>query len=623
MTGTLVLRKLRLNAIAILIVALGGSSAVAAEESGRCSGPVSGSIPCADEIIVSAQRAPRRAADVGSFVSVIDAADIAAGQYVFVADALRDTVGVSLARNGGPGGVSSVRLRGGASGQTLVVIDNIVVNDPSAPQGGYNFANIDVADIERIEILRGPQGLLYGADAIGGVVVITTKSAGREAFFEVEGGSRGTGRGGATLRAGDERQFGRLTVSGLRTDGFSRAEGGVEPDAFRTIAASARAGARLGGGWRGELQARGGVSRAEIDGFPPPAFALADTLETERTSDYAVSGLIAHDHERLKGTLSLGWSAVDRGNFDQGVETFAAEGSRARGSYIADIRLSKRAALIAGVEAERTAAQVSGIDEHATRGAAFALIEINPIDALAVTGGVRRDEFSNFAGATTAQVSARWAIAETLVLRANWGQGFRAPTLFELNFDQFGVVPNPDLRPERASGFDAGLEWRQPRIALRAAYFETRTRDLIDFSFAQNGYFNINRARSRGVEAEAEISFSEWLGLGLVYTLTDAEDRGAGTPLPRIPRHRGVVTATYRPTAAWSLAASLSANDDETDFPTATDSFVRLDLRSAYSVSRAIEIFARLENATDTNYQDVSGYGEAGASVFAGLRLRL
>lgn len=623
MTGTAVPCKLRMSTIAILTTALAGYPALAANERDRCASPAAGSIPCPDEIVVSTQRAPRRAADVGSSVSVIDAGDIAARQYAFAADALRDTVGVSLARNGGPGAVSSVRLRGGASGQTLVAIDNIVANDPSAPQGGYNFANLDVADIERIEILRGPQGLLYGADAIGGVVAITTKSAGREALFEAEGGSRGTVRGVATLRAGDEQQFGRLTVSGLRTGGFSRAEGGSEPDAFRTIAASARAGARLGGGWRGELQARGGVSRAEIDGFPPPAFALADTLETERTNDYAVSGLIAHDHGRLKGTLSLGWSAIDRGSFDQGVETFAAEGSRTRGSYIADIRLSKHAALIAGVEAERTAAQVSGIDEDATRGAAFAVIEINPIDALAVSGGVRRDEFSNFAGATTARVSARWAIAETLVLRASWGQGFRAPTLFELNFDQFGVVPNPDLRPERASGFDAGLEWRRPRLALRAAYYETRTRDLIDFSFAQNGYFNINRARSRGVEAEAEIAISNRLGLGLVYTLTEAEDLGAGTPLPRIPRHRGVATATFRPTAAWSLAASLSANDDEPDVPTPNDSFVRLDLRSAYSISRAIEIFARLENATDTDYQDVSGYGEAGASVFAGLRLRL
>lgn len=184
--------------------------------------------PLSDEIVVSATRIPTSLSEVGSTVTVISAKDIIDSQYSFVSEALRDTAGVAIARNGGPGGATAARIRGAASGQTLVMIDGIIVNDPSAPQGGFNFANLDVADIERIEVLHGPQSLLYGADAIGGVIVITTKKDRSATSAYLEGGSRGTIRGGATALLRDDRAYGRLTISGSRTDGVSRASIGTE-----------------------------------------------------------------------------------------------------------------------------------------------------------------------------------------------------------------------------------------------------------------------------------------------------------------------------------------------------------------------------------------------------------
>lgn len=579
---------------------------------------------CADEIVVSAARAPRPADETGSSVSVIDRADIEAGQYAFAADAIRDAVGASLARNGGAGGFAGVRLRGAASGQSLVIIDGIVVNDAAAPQGGFNFANLDVADIERIEILRGPQGILYGADAIGGVIsIVTARALESAATLHLEGGALGTFRGGATLSAGGDDRFARATVSGARNDGISRADGGAEKDGYRTIAASGKAGARLGGAWRGEISARLSRSRAEVDGFPPPAFTLGDTAETERTKDYAISAMLAHAHGGVDGAISVSWSAIDRRNEDLGFETFAAEGRRLRAAYLADVALADRFNLVAGAEFERAAARVSGVDDQRLSGAAFALLEGALGGGLHVAAGLRRDEFSDFEGATTARISVSYAIADNLRLRASWGQGFRAPSLFELHFDQFGVMPNPDLRPERAHGYDAGFEWRRGVAALSATFFETRTKDLIDFSFAQNGYYNISRARSRGVEAEAAFALGERADLSLVYTFTDAQTLASGAPLLRIPRHRAVATATVHPTPKWSLAASLAVNGREPDLPAENDSFLRLDLRSSYALSDAFEIYGRIENATDTDYQDVSGYGEPGASLYAGLRVRL
>lgn len=585
------------------------------------------------EIVVSAVRAARPAAETGSSVTVIDAEQLARRQYAFVADALRDTAGVAIARNGAFGGAASVRLRGASSGQTLVVIDGVAVNDPAAPQGGFNFANLDLADIERIEVLRGPQGILYGADAIGGVVSITTAGAGGAPFAGfLEGGSFGTVRGGATAAAGDDAAFLRATVSGIRSDGVSRADGGAEDDGFRSIAASLRGGARLNEIWSLAATARVSDSVAAIDGFPPPDFALADTLETEDTRDRSFSAALRHAGDRgfngLNGALTLAYAAIDRRNEDQGAETFAAEGDRLTADYVVNVPVTEDIRLIGGGEVERVAVDVSGVAESARSGAVFGVLEVEPVDRLVLSAGGRRDEFSNFDGATTARIAAAWAGWNGWVLRASWGEGFRAPTLFELNFDQFGIMPNPDLRPERATGVDAGIERRfgavaDPWLIARATFFQTRVRDQIDFDFIGNGYFNIDRTRSRGVEVEVVWRPVETVEAAVSYALTDAIDLGTGAALLRVPEHKGTAVIDWTPMEALTLSASLIVNGREADFPAGNAAFARLDLRAAWRLSETFELYGRVENATDTDYQDVSGYGEPGLAAVGGLRVRL
>lgn len=562
----------------------------------------------------------------GSTVSVIDSAAIEIRQLGFAADALREVPGVSLARNGAFGGVASARIRGGSSGQTLVVIDGVVVNDASAPQGGFNFASLDVDDIDRIEVLRGPQGLVWGADAIGGVIYIQTKDEGPSLSAYAEGGSRGTARAGAAtfLKGGD--RFVRATLSGVTTDGVSRAASGNEADGFRSLAASATAGAALGGADL-RLIARVSDSRSEIDGFPPPTFALADTLEREDTTDFLVAATLDHHSgDAFAAALSVSWNGVDRDNDDAGVETFSAKGDRLAAAYRIDARAVGPFRLGFGAEVERTSAKVSGVDEDALAGGLYAMTEVSPFSGATVSAGVRREEFSNFKGATTARVAGvidLWERAESATrLRASWGQGFRAPTLFELNFSQFGVIPNPNLQPERARGFDIGLEQTfGERTNLRATYFRQRVKDQIDFDFAQSGYFNIDRVKSEGVEVEADLSLSDLVGARLVYTLTDARDAITGAPILRVPKHAGSASLFLSPSEKLSLSATLVLNGKESDFPTPNEAFARLDLRAAYALTRSLSVFGRIENATDERYEDVSGYGEPGASFFAGVRL--
>lgn len=561
---------------------------------------------------------------VGSAVSVITTDDLAAGQFSFAADALRLAPGVAVARNGSYGGFASARIRGGSSGQTLVVIDGVVVNDVSAPQGGFNFANLDVADIEQIEVLRGPQGLVWGADAIGGVIYITTRDWGDGVSAYAEGGSRGTARAGATAFGEIGGGFLRATISGARTDGISRAASGSEADGYRTIAASLTAGAPIGGA-DFRLFARASDSRSEIDGFPPPDFELADTLETENSRDYSIAGVLTHgSSDDFHGALSLAYGRVDRANEDQGVETFNAEGGRLTGAYRGAINLYGPVRINFGGEAERAAARVSGVDESISSGAIFSLIEINPFDEFTLSAGVRRDEFSAFKGATTSRFAGVWDVTARgrtqTRFRASWGQGFRTPSLFELYFDQFGVIPNPDLQPERANGFDVGVEidraWR-----LRATYFRQRVKDQIDFDFAGNGYFNIDRVKSQGVEIEAEARLGERVSTRLVYSFIDAKDANSGVRILRTPKHSGVVTISAEPTEKLTLSSTATFNGREADFPAANAAFVKLDLRTAYEISDTFEIYGRIENATDADYQDVSGFGEPGLSVFAGVRV--
>ncbi len=580
-------------------------------------------LPPADEIVVSATLIPTPLAETGSSVTVISAEEIRARQYSFLVDALRDAPGVAVARNGGFGGAASARIRGASSGQTLVVIDGVTVNDPSAPQGGFNFANLDVADIERIEVLRGPQSLIYGADAIGGVISITTSKA-TSSIFYLEGGSRGTFRGGATAAFSNDTSFARATVSSARTDGISRADGGAEKDGYRTITGSFSGGVDLNEHWTAQLVARLSDSFVELDGFLPPFFSLADTDGTEGTREYLFAGKLSHQWTGYEGALTVSYNAIDREDFEGGFSTFAAEGDRLSVNYVAAISVTDSVRIIGGGEAERTSVIVSGVDEDASAGAVFGLLEIQPVPSLTLSAGARRDEFSNFGGETTARASAVWAASDDLLFRASWGQGFRAPSLFELNFDQFGTIPNPDLRPERANGFDVGIETRFGAASehqLSVTLFHTQVKDQIDFDFAGSGYFNIDEARARGVEVDAFFTLGEQWSARAVYSFTDAIDKATDTQLLRQPRHKGNATLTFAPTAALTLSASAIFNGRENDTPAPNDGYITLDFRAAYAVSDHMELYARVENAADADYQDVSGYGEAGVSAFAGVRL--
>lgn len=584
----------------------------------------------ADTIVVSATRAPLALSEVGSAVTVIEAAALETKQYQFVADALADAAGLSIARNGAFGGQAALRIRGESSGRTLVVIDGVVVNDPSAPGGGFNFASLDVADIERIEIVRGPQSILYGSEAIGGVVSITTRRGegppSLRAF--VEGGSFATFRGGASVTGADGGVDYGVSVTGLTSKGVSRADGGDEPDGIDSYAASANLGFDATSNLRFETSLRYARARTDFDGFPPPDFVLADTEDEDRTEEFLAAGrvLLTLFDGRFENIVTVGYRRIDRENFLGDVTTFEAEGARLSAEYLARLKLSEQITLVAGAETERTRTDTSGIDDAVRVNSVFGLAAVKPVAGLTLTAGARHDDHETFGGVTTARVTGAYDIAGAgLTLRGSWGEGFAAPSLFQLNFVCCGgTEPNRDLEPETSQGWDVGFDKRLGSAAmLRATWFRQTTENLIDFDFFSGAYINVAAAMRKGVEAELAVAPMAGVDLSVSYAYIDATDRTTGLPLLRQPKHALTASGDIRATDRLSLGASLRYNGREADGGGPIDAWTRLDLRAAYAVNRKLEIYGRIENVTDADYQDVLGYGEPGIAAYGGVRLRL
>ncbi|MBI1365304.1 MAG: TonB-dependent receptor [Alphaproteobacteria bacterium] len=583
-----------------------------------------------DEIVVSATRSPMPALETGTSITVIDAKDIELRQDVFALDALRAAAAVNVAQNGAFGGQAALSIRGESSGRTLVLLDGVIVNDPAAPGGGFDFGLLDVADIDHIEVLRGPQSILYGSEAIGGVVSITTKrgegAPAVNAFLE--GGSLRTLRGGLGVAGASGRVDYRASAFGITTKGVSRADGGTEPDGLRSGTASADMGAQLADNFRVETSLRYQRSDTDIDGFPPPNFTLADTNEREESKSLLTSGraILSLFDGRFESVASLDYNRIDRRDLDGATETFSSQGGRLAGEYLARVKASDWLSFVAGAKTERTHINSEGLDDSVTVNSVYALTILKLFPALTLTAGGRHDDHEAFGGHSTARVTGAYRIDDAgLNLRASWGQGFAAPTLFQLNFVCCGgTEPNRNLQPETSVGWDAGFDKDFGSLArLSATYFRQETTNLIDFNFATGAYFNVDKTLRKGVETSVVLQPLPNVDLNVAYAHIEAIDRLTGAPLLRVPKNAATASADWRANDKLTLGASLRYNGEEQDFGGVLARFVRADFRAAYAATRSLEIYARLENAFDRHYEEALGYGEPGRSLFGGVRVRL
>jgi vitamin B12 transporter len=610
-----------------------------------------------ERVIVSANRDEQPLSRVGDSVTLIDAEQVRASQKLTVSDLLATTPGVSVSRNGGLGGSTQLRIRGAEHDQTVVLIDGVKLNDPSSAGGGFNFANLLTGDYMRIEVLRGPQSTLWGSQAIGGVInVVTTVPEGPLlASYAAEGGERGSASVQARVEAGGERFAWRVAGKYLTTDGISALNddrGGREKDGYRNTGANVRGLWRINEAVSAELRTTYSRGRVEFDGFPQPAFALADTHEyavTEELVSYAGVNALTFGG-KLQNRIGFAFTDTDRENIDPGSSvptTFDATGRNERWEYQGTLTLNDAVSGVFGLESERSELETRSPNEfdpnptplanHAQLDSVYAQVSVSPIDVITLTAGIRYDDHDTFGDATTGRAAVAWSATPTTIVRASYGEGFKAPTLFQL-FSEFG---NEDLDPESADAWDVGVEQHllSDALVLSATYFGRNTRNMIDFvsCFPSTDprcatrpfgfYDNVAKTAAEGIELGLIARIGERLRVEANYTDLDATNRASGSNFGRDMPRRPAQTLNGEVTYAWPIGLTTSVavvhsgrSFDNASNSVALDSYTVVDLRAAFAFRDDLEMYGRLENALDEEYETIARYGTPGRALFVGVR---
>jgi vitamin B12 transporter len=589
-----------------------------------------------EDVVVTGVRAEQSRRETGQAITVIDRAEIERRQTVIVSDLLATTPGITVTRNGSVGGFTGVRLRGAEAEQTLVVIDGVRVNDPSSPGGGFDFANLLSSSVERIEVLRGPNSVPWGSQAIGGVVNIITArppADGVNARAQAEYGYSDQVFASAGVSGGRGALTGSLTGGYLRTDGISSAASGSERDGYRQYGANGRLGLEIADGIGLDLRGYYADSRTEIDGFPAPAFTIADTPEFSTAQElYGYAGLRADLMDgRLRNRAAFTIADINRDNFVAGTAEplFLGRGRSERYEYQGDFRLVDALRIVGGVEHEDS--RFTDGDVHASVGitSVYGQLIVKPIRQLTITGGARYDDHEQFGSETTLGGDAALALETGTTVRLSYGEGFKAPTLFQL---YGGFIGNAELTPERARNYGAGVEqsFLDGRAVIGATYFRRRTRDQIDFDLGTFTYANIARTRAEGVELELALRPVDALTVTANYSLIDSENRSEGAnfgnDLARRPRQTVSVNADYRLPFGLGIGGTVTHVGDSFDNASNTnrlDGYVLASVRAELPIGERLALYGRVENLFDEEYRTVNGYGTVGGSAFGGVRVRL
>lgn len=615
-------------------------------------------------VVVTATRTPQPLDKTGSSLSVISGADIDTQQQQFVTDALAQVPGLNVSRSGGPGQTTSLYIRGAEAGESLVLVDGIRISDPSAPDGAAVLGDLLVNNISRIEVLRGPQSTLYGSDAIGGVVNVLTERGGTQPFqgtLEGEGGTYGSYR----LNGAAHGTVGALDYGGAvnyyDTRGISAAcacDGNSEPDGYRNFGATANLRFHASDTLSIDLRGFYTKSHTDIDGFPPPNFTFMDDPEFGRNQ--LLAGYAAVTDSLLDGRvtqrLALVGSDSDRryyGVFGDAppfafspARNFFAQGGATRAEYQGVIEADANNEVTYGAETQLSTIQTASIFDLSPTPATgrdrltgyYGQWQSTIARQLTLTGGLRYDDDREFGGHTSYKLAAAWRLGDNTLLRANYGNGYKAPTLYQ----QFSAFSNPfgPLQPEKADGWEVGFDqdFLDKRVRASVTYFNRNEHDLIDFDDCfpnfdagcatrpQGYYFNIDHVHVHGVEtglvAHPASSWSAWLN----YTNLRALDELTDLNLARRPHITANAGLTWSSPSGSSLGASYGYTgarfDDAGNF-TPLAAAEDVSLYATYALSREVQLLARLDNLFKNRSEPVAGYGYMGEAIYAGVRLSL
>ena len=577
-----------------------------------------------DEIIVKSTRSNSNVYQLGSSVEIISAEEIKKNSFNFVSEALQTSSGVYVSQTGSFGGTATVRIRGASSDQTLVLIDGVPISDPSSPGGGYDFSSLLTSNIDRIEILKGSQSTLWGSDAIGGVInIVTFENASiPNIHLNTEIGSFNTEKIGTDFNIANEHNSLFLSYDSYKSDGISKADkrdGNSEKDGIGSRSYLLKTNHNI---FNSEISSNINYRESDVD-YDGYGFATGVTDSDENTKGRQLNWSLllrkAFLDDQLVNSILFGESEIDRKYYTNNIENFSAKGERKFIRYVGNYSLNVNNSFTFGFENEEVTASGEDFDTRSI----FLLYETLISKNFGFSLGLRGDDRNNLASQETPKITAFYNLNDEWRLRANWGEGFKLPTIFQSTFFCCGAEkPNENLLPETSEGYEIGIDYKSNENfnKIGVTFFDQDISNMIDFSFSIGGYENIKKVYSKGVEVNFVSQLKDNITISGSFTKLDSENE-FGSRLSRLPEEKGNLNIDFSLGLKNNFYISLFYNGDEVDPRGEVSDWFRSDLNFSRNISDKAKIYFKVKNIFDEEYQDIYGYGTEERSFSIGINL--
>jgi vitamin B12 transporter len=616
---------------------------------------------------------------IASSATVITSEQLERDQRRTLPDALATVPGLNVVQTGGPMGETDVFMRGTNANHVKVLVDGVDVSDPSSGGAQFDFSQLLTGDVERIEVLRGPQAGLYGSDAIGGVISVTTKQGNGppKVTASVEGGSFGTSREqlGLSGSRGDfsyafsVQHFQAISVPVTPLDLLAPGEQ-RNNDFSDNWTYSTKLGKRLSDTLAVNVVARYSDSKLCLTGedcvnFVPCApEALQSTQVTRQffTRAEAVWSPVDTVKNYFGVNYTNEYTWFNNPNADSGLTLplvtppSTTVGTRLEEDYRGEVQVAPGQLVMFGAQHQNETLRTDSTDilNQNFNGTFFTTYAERRSDAgwlqlqnqitkeFGLVSNVRYDDYDTFGGHTTWRIAPVYVLPDTgTKLKATYGTGFKAPSLFALYVNFLpSFVGNPNLKPEESQGWDVGFEQpvAQDRFRFGATFFNNDVTNLINTGLAAPGVFtnvNVGHATMCGVETFADWKVTNNLDLRVDYTNTTAKDDSDGQQLVRRPKNKASVTAAWQATDRLTLSATvlyvgswLDLDRSGTLFPCSggqpcvdASAFTTVNLAANYKASDNVSYFMRVDNLFNRQYEDPIGFLRPGIGIYGGIRL--